>query len=175
MQKGRPILMLAACLLVMAAGVGCLGTMTVRNADHDPNALEAGVLLAWLREGQTLALYDVFPEEWDEVQFALGEQALTVMERDALYRFRPAYAQSPAQDRWLLFWTRDRLTYAVHYPAAQEGYPRFVDSCVPLPCESFSLDREAAVFRCDFVSHEKRKGGYYRLSPVEDAVEKEMV
>lgn len=157
------VVLTAGAVVLTAGALLLLGGTGISRSDHDPAALRAGALLAYLRDGQSFELGQVYPGEWDRAQFTLRQDSLLAEELRQLYGYSRPLAESGAP--LLIFWQGNELVEALPLPRERDGFPWFVGA---LQEDDFSISREEARFTATFV--ENGRGGYYRCQPVGQTV-----
>ena len=150
---GLMLLLVVAALLAMEL----LFRGTAIHADADPNALLARALLPYMRDGQSFALADAYPEPWETVQVIAGEDQMDPWAWLALREFDANLAEPCEGCQLLVFWHGGAIARVVRLNRQTAGMPWFVpDSTAE---QNGIIPREGAVFRTLF--REGESIGYY--------------
>ena len=136
--------------VVMLFAVTFAFTGASRQPDTNPNDILARTLMLQLRDGQTFALADAYPDAWDTVQVMQSGETLTAWEWRTLRAFDEGLVQLGEREQLLIFWCDGEIARAVRLAQDIRGMPRFA---VTGDAEQHAiLSREKAVFRATLVS-----------------------
>jgi len=136
------LMLLIALASLLAMHVVFAGTS--RHADADPNALLAGTLLPFMREGEPFSLADAYPDAWETVQLVSDEDTLTPWVWRALRAFDTNLAEPREGHQLLVFWRDGQIARVIRFARGQNGMPWFVPAAAM--GDAAIIPREGAVF-----------------------------